>query len=73
MTLLLPYELINLILKLSYNITDIYYMQIDYKSGKIIYNHNMKCPQLLNLPIFKPIVTSDYFYDIKMRFMTDML
>lgn len=47
----LPYEIIDIILKMASTTTDLYYLQIDYKTGKLIYKHNMQCPKLSNLII----------------------
>ena len=47
----LPYEIIDIILKMASTTTDLYYLQIDYKTGKLIYKHNMQCPRLSNLKI----------------------
>ena len=53
--LLLPYELIDVILKMASKHTDIYYLQLDHNTGKLIYKHNKKCPKLSNLKI-TPII-----------------
>jgi hypothetical protein len=47
----LPYEIIDIILKMASTTNDLYYLQIDYKTGKLIYKHNMQCPRLSNLKI----------------------
>lgn len=47
----LPYEIIDIILKMASTTTDLYYLQIDYKTGKLVYKHNMQCPRLSNLKI----------------------
>ena len=51
---LLPYEIIDIILKMILNKNDLYYLQVDHKTGKLIYKHNMRCLKLSNL-IIKPI------------------
>ena len=51
---LLPYEIIDIILKMISTKNDIYYLQVDHKTGKLIYKHNMRCLKLSNL-IIKPI------------------
>jgi len=64
MSLLLPYELIDIILKMASNNTDIYYLQVDHKTGKLIYKHNMKCRKL---KIIKQTQFAQYvLYDDKM-------
>ena len=47
----LPYEIIDIILKMASTTTDLYYLQIDHKTGKLIYKHNMQCSRLSNLII----------------------
>jgi len=47
----LPYEIIDIILKMASTTTDLYYLQIDHKTGKLVYKHNMQCPRLSNLII----------------------
>ena len=47
----LPYEIIDIILKMASTTTDLYHLQIDQKTGKLIYKHNMHCPKLSNLKI----------------------
>ena len=49
--LLLPYELIDIILKMASTYTDLYYLQMDHKTGKLIYKHNMNCPKIRNMTI----------------------
>ena len=58
---LLPYEIINMILLLSCNNSDIYYLQVDY-TGKLVYKRNFTCPKLQNLKINIPIVEDKYIY-----------
>ena len=47
----LPYEIIDIILKMASTTTDLYYLQIDHKTGKLVYKHNMQCLKLSNLII----------------------
>ena len=47
----LPTEIIDIILKMASTKNDLYYLQIDYKTGKLVYKHNMQCPRLSNLTI----------------------
>ena len=50
----LPYEIIDIILKMASTTNNLYYLQIDHKTGKLVYKHNMQCPRLSNL-IIKPL------------------
>ena len=49
---MLPYEIIDIILKMASTTSDIYYLQVDHKTGKLIYKYNMKCTRLSNLKIY---------------------
>ena len=67
----LPYEIIDIILKMASTTTDLYHLQIDQKTGKLIYKHNMHCPKLSNLKInplnvfYQNLLYNDIMYSIE--------
>ena len=68
--LLLPYELIDVILKMASKHTDIYYLQLDHNTGKLIYKHNMKCQKL---KIIKQTQFSQYAQFCRAQFARNTL
>ncbi len=49
--ILLPYEIINYILKFASNPSHLYYLQVNYTTGKLFYKHNMQHIKFTKLQI----------------------